>query len=246
MKDIEFSFEDAMIPQQRILETAERLRPTIRNMANAISGGYEGDLASLYLPDDRLMLGKVRQVIGENLQLKPAYLIVIGIGGSNLGTIAVQEAVLGKLYNQLTTSTKVLYADTVDSDSINNIITLIKPVLEKGGNILLNVISKSGTTTETIANAEVLIDILRMHKKDYKNCITVTSDKDSELWNIAVKEGFNVLEIPPKVGGRYSVFSSAGLFPLGLLGIDIERLLDGATHMREDCIDTNIEKTLQR
>ncbi len=242
MKDIEFSFEHAMIPQQRILETAERLRPMIRNMANAISEGYESDLASLYLPDDRLMLGKVRQVIGENLQLKPAYLIVIGIGGSNLGTIAVQEAMLGKLYNQLTASTKVLYADTVDSDSINNIITLIKPVLEKGGNIILNVISKSGTTTETIANAEVLIDLLRRHKKDYKKCITVTSDKDSELWNIAVKEGFKVLEIPKKVGGRYSVFSPVGLFPLGLLGIDIERLLDGARAMRDTCLNVNVEE----
>ena len=94
-------------------------------MANATSEGYEGDLASLCLPDDSLMLGKVRQAIDENLQLKPDYLIVVGIGGSNLGTIAVQEAVLGKLYNQLTTSTKVLYADTVDSDSINNIITLL-------------------------------------------------------------------------------------------------------------------------
>ena len=242
MKDIEFSFGDAMIPQQRILETAERLRPMIRNMANAISEGYEGDLASLCLPDDRLMLGKVRDVIGENLQLKPVYLIVVGIGGSNLGTIAVQETVLGKLYNQLTESTKVLYADTVDSDCMNNIITLVKPVLEKGGDIALNVISKSGTTTETIANAEVLIDLLRRHKKDYKNCITVTSNKDSELWNIAVKEGFNVLEIPKKVGGRYSVFSPVGLFPFGLLRMDIERLLDGAKCMKEVCIDTNIEK----
>ena len=242
VKDIEFSFEGAMSPQQRILETAERLRPTIRNMANSISEGYEGDLASLCLHDDRRILGKVKQVIGESLQLKPAYLIVVGIGGSNLGTIAVQEAVLGKLYNQLTAATKVLYADTVDSDSINNIITLIKPVLEKGGNIILNVISKSGTTTETIANAEVLIDLIRRHKKNYRNYITVTSDKDSELWNIAVTEGFNVLEIPKKVGGRYSVFSPVGLFPLGLLGIDIERLLDGAANMREACIDTNIEK----
>jgi glucose-6-phosphate isomerase len=188
------------------------------------------------------MLGKVRQVIGENLQLKPAYLIVIGIGGSNLGTIAVQEAMLGKLYNQLTASTKVLYADTVDSDSINNIITLIKPVLEKGGNIILNVISKSGTTTETIANAEVLIDLLRRHKKDYKKCITVTSDKGSELWNIAVREGFKVLEIPKKVGGRYSVFSPVGLFPLGLLGIDIERLLGGARAMRDTCFNVNVEE----
>ena len=242
MNDIAFSFGDAMIPQQRILETSERLRLMIRNMANVISEGYEGNLASLHLTEDKRMVNKVRQAIGEKLQLKPAYLIVIGIGGSNLGTIAVQEAVLGKRYNQLTAATKVLYADTVDSDSINDIITLVKPVLEKGGNIILNVISKSGTTTETIANAEVLIDLLLRHKKDYKNCITVTSDKDSELWNIAVKEEFNVLEIPKKVGGRYSVFSPAGLFPLGLLGIDIERLLDGATHMREVCIDTNIEK----
>ncbi|MGB8780712.1 MAG: hypothetical protein WCD81_08695 [Candidatus Bathyarchaeia archaeon] len=242
MKDTEFSFGDAMIPQQRILETAKMLRPEIRNMANAISGGYEGDMASLYLPDDRLMLGKVRQVIGKNLQLKPVYLVVVGIGGSNLGTIAVQEAVLGKLYNQLTASTKVLYADTVDSDGINNIITLAKPVLERGGNIALNVISKSGTTTETIANAEVLIDLLRRHKKNYKNCINVTSDKDSELWNIAVREGFNVLEIPKKVGGRYSVFSSVGLFPLGLLGINIEQLLDGARSIRDACINMNVEK----
>jgi glucose-6-phosphate isomerase len=242
LKEIEFSFEDAIIPQQRILETAERLRHEIKIMANAISEGYEGDLASLCLLDDRLMLSKVKQAIGKNLQLKPVYLVVVGIGGSNLGTIAVQEAVLGKLYNQLKTAPKVLYADTVDSDSINNIITLIKPILEKDGNIILNVISKSGTTTETIANAEVLIDLLRRHKKDYKNCITVTSDKDSELWNIAVTEEFNVLEIPKKVGGRYSVFSPAGLFPLGSLGIDIERLLEGATHIREVCTDTNIEK----
>jgi glucose-6-phosphate isomerase len=242
VKDTKFSFKDTMIPQQRILETAERLRPMIGNMVNAISEGYESDLASLCLPDDRLMLGKVRQAIEENLQLKPVYLIVVGIGGSNLGTIAVQEAILGKLCNQLTASTKVLYADTVDSDGINKIITLIKPVLEKGGNIAVNVVSKSGTTTETIANAEVLIDLLRRHKKDYKNCVNVTSDKDSELWNIAVREGFNVLEIPKKVGGRYSVFSPAGLFPLGLLGIDIARLLDGAAYMREACVDTNIEK----
>jgi glucose-6-phosphate isomerase len=242
VKDIEFSFKDAMIPQQRIFETAERLRPEIRNMTNAISEGYESDLASLCLPQDRLMLGKVKEVIGENLYLKPVYLVVVGIGGSNLGTIAVQEAVLGKLYNQLTASTKVLYADTVDSDNINDIITLVNPVLERGANVVLNVISKSGTTTETIANAEVLIDLLRRHKKDYEKCITVTSDKDSELWNIAVREGLNVLEIPKKVGGRYSVFSPVGLFPLGLLGIDIERLLDGARAMRDTCFNVNVEE----
>ncbi len=100
------------------------------------------------------MLGKLRQAICKYLQLKPAYLIVVDVGGSNLWLIAVQEAVLRKLYNQLTSSRKVLCADTVDSDGINNIIILIKPVLKKVGNIVLNVVSKSGTTTETIANAK--------------------------------------------------------------------------------------------
>jgi len=242
MKSIEFSFGDEMIPQQTILETAEKLKPEIRNTANAISQVYENDLASLCLPDDKRMLAKVRQAIDENTQLKPVYLIIDGIGGSNLGTIAVLEAVLGKLYNQMTTATKVLYVDTVDSDSVNDIIMLVKPVLEEGGNIVLNVISKSGTTTETIANAEVLIDSLRRHKKDYKKCISVTSDKGSELWNIAVKEGFNVLEIPKKVGGRFSVFSPVGLFPLGLLGINIEQLLDGAANMKKACLDTDIKR----
>jgi glucose-6-phosphate isomerase len=242
VKDIEFSFKDSIIPKQRILETAERLRPEIKTVSTGISEGCEGDLASLCLLNDKIELGKVRHAIGGNLQLKPAYLVVVGIGGSNLGTIAVQEAVLGKLYNQLMPSTKVLYADTVDSDNINNIITLVKPVLEKGGNIILNVISKSGTTTETIANAEVLIDLLRRQKKDYKNCITVTSDKGSELWKVAVREGLNVLEIPKNVGGRYSVFSPVGLFPLGLLGIDIEQLLDGAKSMRDTCINRTVEE----
>ncbi|NIU39493.1 hypothetical protein GWN65_05895 [Candidatus Bathyarchaeota archaeon] len=244
MKNIEFSFEDALIPQKKILKTAEKLNPEIKNMANAISKGYDDDRASINLSDDKSMLSKVKQNIKDKLRLKPEYLIVVGIGGSNLGTIAVQEAVLGKLYNQLNPSTKVLYADTVDPDFINGIIKLVKPILKKKGNIILNIISKSGTTTETIANSEVLIDSLRKYEKDFKNYVVVTSDKDSKLWNLAVRERFNVLEIPKKVGGRYSVFSPVGLFPLGLLGINIEHLLDGARSMRDTCINIDIKKNL--
>lgn len=242
MKDIEFSFEDTLIRQENILRTAEKLKPEIKNLTSVLSKGYDDDRASINLPDDKSMLSKVKQNIKDKLQLKPEYLIVVGIGGSNLGTIAVQEAVLGKLYNQLNPSTKVLYADTVDPDLINTIIRLVKPILKKKGNIILNIISKSGTTTETIANSEVLIDSLRRYKKDYKNFVVVTSDKDSRLWNLAVKEKFSVLEIPKKVGGRYSVFSPVGLFPLELLGINIEHLLDGAKSMRDTCINIDIEE----
>ena len=233
-----------MIPQKDILETAEKLKPEIKNMLSAASKGYDDDRASINLPYDKDMLSKVRQAVEDKSQLNPEYLVVVGIGGSNLGTMAVQEAVLGKFYNQLDPNVKVLYADTVDSDLVNAIVKMVEPTLERDCNIILNVVSKSGTTTETAANLEVIIDSLRRHRKEYGNYVVVTTDEDSKLWNLALKEGFSVLKIPKKVGGRYSVFSPVGLFPLGLLGIDIEHLLDGARFMRDACINLDIEQNL--
>jgi len=242
MKNIEFSYENALIPKKDVLETAEKLQPEIENMVRAISKGYDDERASINLPDDKDTLSKVKHIIKDKSQLKPEYLIVVGIGGSNLGTMAVQEAVLGKFYNQLHPAIKVLYADTVDSDLITTIIKMVEPVLERGRNIIINVISKSGTTTETAANFEVLLQSLKSYKEEYCEYVVVTSDKGSELWNLALREGFSLLEIPEKVGGRYSVFSSVGLFPLGLLGVKIEHLLDGVRSMRDTCINTDIEE----
>jgi len=242
MDKLELSYEDALIPKDQILETAEKLRPEIRNMRNAISRGYDDDRASINLPDDDEMLSTVKSVIEEKLTLEPEYLIVIGIGGSNLGTIAIQEAILGKLYNLLAPPIKVLYADTVDSSLIGNIIRIVEPTLRRDGNILLNVVSKSGITTETIADFRILLDLLRKYKKEYRDYIVATCNRDSKLWSLALNEGFTALEIPLKVGGRYSVFSPVGLFPLGLLGIRIEDLLKGAKEMREACIDMELER----
>jgi len=142
----------------------------------------------------------------------------------------------------LTPSTKVLYADTVDSDYLSNILALVEPVLERESNVVLCIVSKSGTTTETVANAEVLIESLRKHGKSHQKCVVVISDKDSKLWKIALREGFNVLETPERVGGRYSVLSPVGLFPLGLLGINMDKLLAGAKSMRDACVDANVER----
>jgi glucose-6-phosphate isomerase len=68
----------------------------------------------------------------------------------------------------------------------------------------------------------------------------VTTDKDSKFWNFAQQKEFNVLEIPKKVGGRFSVFSSVGLFPLGMLGINIEQLINGAQLMKEKCLSHDL------
>jgi len=239
---MEFSCEGALFSQSEILATTEKLKPEIRNLANSISKGYEDDNASINLPDDKDMLSKVKQITNEKWQLKPEYLIVIGIGGSNLGTIAVQEAVLGKLYNQQNPAMKVLYADTVDTELIDAIVKIAESALAKGGNIILDVVSKWGTTTETMANFTVLVDLLRRHRNEYAKYIVATCDKGSKLWRLALKEGWSLLEIPEKVGGRYSVFSPVGLFPLGLLGTDLGRLLEGARSMRDSCVNTDVEK----
>jgi len=211
-------------------------------MVRAASRGYNDSRAAINLPDDKEMLARVKQVVEDKSQLKPEYLVVVGTGGSNLGTIAVQEAVLGKLYNQLDPAIKVLYADTTDSDYINNIIQLIEPALKRDGSVLVNGISKSGTTTETIANFEIILNLLRRYVKDYERYVVVTSDKGSKLWNLALEKGFDVLEVPKMVGGRYSVLSTVGLFPLGLLGLNIEQLLEGARYTRDLCIQSGIEK----
>ncbi len=155
-------------------------------MNKAVNLQYEDDRASINLPDDKQALKKVKTLIDEKKKLKPRYLVVIGIGGSNLGTMAVQEAVLGKLYNQLNPDIKVLYADTVDSDLINDIIKIIEPILKKGENIIINGVSKSGGTTETIANFEILVEMLKKYKKDYEKYVIVTSDKNSKLLEFCI------------------------------------------------------------
>jgi len=242
MENLKLLYEDSLIPKEDILKTAEKIRPEIERMRGVVSKGYDDERASINLPDDEEMLKTVKRTVREKLALELEYLIVIGIGGSNLGTVAVQEAVLGKLYNLTGPPIKVLYADTVDSCLINSIMKIIKPSLKSEGNLLIDVISKSGTTTETVANFRILLNLLRKYKRRYKDYVVVTCDRDSMLWRLAVKEGFTTLGIPRKVGGRYSVFSPVGLFPLGLLGIQIDNLLNGAKQMRDECIDVDLER----
>jgi len=236
MKSLTFSNNNALVSEASIRNSVKKLLKEIKILSN-LNSDYSDSRSSINLPLDLPMLRGVKDMIKEKLKLKPSYLIVVGIGGSNLGTIAIQEAVLGKLYNQLNPKIKVLYADTVDSDSINSIIQLIK---SEKGNVLLNVISKSGTTAETVANFEVLLNTLKKYKKNFNKYVVAATDQGSRLWDLAIKNHFDVLEIPKKVGGRYSVFSPVGLFPLGMLGINLEKLLRGAEDMKHKCLSKSL------
>jgi glucose-6-phosphate isomerase len=211
-----------------------KLKEELGRMQYAAGGLYEDDRASINLPLDKEHIKRATELAKK---YKDASLVVVvGIGGSNLGTIAVQEAVLGKLHNLSGKRPRMLYADTVDPDTISSISAQMEQELRKKKQVVLNIVTKKGTTIETVANFLVLLQTLQKHRKDFRKYVVVTTDENSVLWELAQREHYTRLAIPAKVGGRYSVFSLVGLFPLALAGIDIKKLLDGAAHMRALCL----------
>lgn len=235
--NITIRFDNAGVSLKENIQHFNTLKSEIMRVNQALDDhAYDSVYASLNLPFDDSSIQKIKTLVDDKKSLKPTVLVVIGIGGSNLGTLAIQEALLGKLYNEKNPDLKIYYADTVDSAYISEILKLVTQELKNGNRIILNVVTKSGTTTETIANFEIFLQLLmRYYPDEYAQYVVVTTDRDSVLWNIAHEEKFSLLEIPKNVGGRYSVFSAVGLFPLGLLGCDIFSLLRGATDMLKIC-----------
>ena len=208
----------------------------LTRIQEAAKGMYESEYASITLPLDNAHL-RASKRMAEKYK-SATLIIVVGIGGSNLGTIAVQEAVLGKLHDvNPGKRPRILYADTVDPESLARINAILDAELKKGGKAVLNIISKSGGTTEIVANFEVLLATLQKHKgKKAKEWIVATTEEGSHLFTFARDHGWQTLTMPKRVGGRYSVLSNVGLFPLALIGIDIKKLMDGAAHMRAECL----------
>jgi len=231
MKTITLDYEKTcQVDADTLKESQKKLEPEIERIHQTRDDDYSTQYASINLPFDENLIKTICATVKSKKALQPTALVVIGIGGSNLGTLAVLEALCGKFYNDHH-DIKVYFVDTVDSDHTNDIAQFVEHELAKGRNIIINVISKSGTTTETIANFELFLEILKSHRPyNYYHFVVATTDENSALWKLAQEEKFTTLPIPKNVGGRYSVFSAVGLFPLCFLDIDIEELCAGAQH----------------
>ena len=217
------------------------LSDKIKKIALQVDNQYKSPYASLYCSFDKELLKTVKKVVKDKQKLRPTVLIVVGIGGSSLGTKAIQEAVLGRYYNASNPDIKIYFAQTVDADKTATIIRVMDKEFKQGNAVLLTVVTKSGTTTETIANFEVLLHLLKQeYPKTYYDYVVVVTDKDSVLWKQAEHEKFSLLEVPKNVGGRYSVFSAVGLFPLAMIGIDIDKLHEGAQEALHNCLQEDI------
>ena len=160
------------------------------------------------------------QYVRENYDV----LVVCGIGGSYLGARAAIEAINGLLPNK---DLEIIYmGQTFSTDYIYDVMDYLKDK-----NFAINVISKSGTTTETSVSFRLLKDLLesKVGKEKARDAIIATTDKArGALKTLADKEGYETYVLPDDIGGRYSVLTAVGLFPIACAGINIDEMMEGA------------------
>ena len=171
-------------------------------------------------------------------------LLVIGIGGSYLGARAVIEALSSSFYNMQTLkqrkSTLVLYAgNNLSSNYINELIEIIGDK-----DFSINVISKSGTTTEPAIAFRIFREMLenKYGIDEARSRIYVTTDKArGALKKLSEEEGYETFVIPDNVGGRYSVLTAVGLLPIATAGMDIVKLMNGAKSAEDNYNDKELK-----
>ena len=167
-------------------------------------------------------------------------LVVCGIGGSYLGARCALEAL-----NGLKSDDKLEIIFMGQTFSPNYVSQVLKYL--EGKNFAINVISKSGTTTETSISFRLLKELLerQIGKEAAKKAIYATTDKEKgALKTLCNQEGYATYVLPGNIGGRYSVLTAVGLFPLAAAGIDIEAMLKGAAEAREAYDSTDLKKNI--
>lgn len=175
--------------------------------------------------------------IAHSIRSKSNYFLLLGIGGSALGARALVEA-LKPLYN-LKNYPKIFIYDNLDPTTLTSILSIIN--LNK---TTVNVVTKSGSTVETMASFLILLDVLKkIHGNKFsKWIIATTAPGKGILREIAEKEGIKTLAIHPHVVGRFSVLSPVGLLPASVAGINIKGILKGAKDISMKCAEEDMWK----
>jgi len=230
--------ETAHVTNEEISAEAPNLEPYIERLNKvAKADNYMYEESSINLPFDDKILERIVKLKEKYATSKLKYILDIGIGGSNLGTKAIYDALYG--YADLVEPDrypKMIFADTNDPTFIYKLYQFLRTKIHDPQEMIINAVSKSGKTTETIVN----LDIIASNVPFAKDRLVITTAYNSDLWKAARDLELDCLPIPNKVGGRYSVFSSVGLFPLACMGTDISELLKGAMEARKACLRKNV------
>ncbi|MGB8468511.1 MAG: hypothetical protein WCE21_05955 [Candidatus Babeliales bacterium] len=196
---------------------------------------YAHPLSYAYLPFDNAMHAIIAQCAADIRLQEPALIIAIGIGGSQLGASALYTALQCTIAHAYVP--ELLFADTFDVLHMERIIKRMHDLLRVGKKVIIVGVTKSGTTAETVANMQVCIDQLKLYDTSWREAVVVITDPGSPLDIYAQQATLMRLPIPLAVGGRYSVFSAAGLFVCALVGIDIDQLCAGARDITQLLFD---------
>ncbi len=182
------------------------------------------------------------QAAAKKIQGDSKALVVIGIGGSYLGAKGAIDFLCSPNYNLKKKSTPNIYfaGNGLSGDYLQEIVELIGEE-----DFSVNVISKSGTTTEPAVAFRFFRELLekKYGKAEAAKRIYATTDKaKGALKSLSDAEGYETFVVPDDVGGRYSVLTAVGLLPIAVAGVDIEALMDGAADMMETCRSAEIDQ----
>lgn len=175
---------------------------------------------------DKSEFERIKQA-AERIKKHSDAMVVIGIGGSYLGARSAIESLSHSFHNQMNNKTHVYFAgQNISSTYISHLFELLE-----GKDITVNVISKSGTTTEPALAFRIFRDYMekKYGKEEARKRIFATTDqKKGALKKLADEEGYETFVIPDDVGGRYSVLTAVGLLPIAVAGLDIDQMMEGA------------------
>ncbi len=196
----------------------------------------EGKIGFMELPyQDEKILDKI-ETIAKRIRSDYENFVIIGIGGSSLGSIALHNALNHSFHNLLSNekrnAPKMFFPDNIDPELLANLFDVID--VKK---TMFNVITKSGSTSETMANFLIVWEKLQEELGDdaAKSLVVTTDPVHGNLHRLSGEYGFDILEVPTNVGGRFSVLSPVGLLSAAVSGIDIRELLAGAAYMDDIC-----------
>ena len=241
---IKLNLKNSSINDKMISHYAEDVE-RIHNEMNKKSGDEKEFLGWLNLPTDydKEEFARIKKA-AEKIKKDSDVLVVIGIGGSYLGARAVIEGLSHSFYNSMPDSKRktpqIVYAGCNLSPVYLN--DLLDFVADK--DISINVISKSGTTTEPAIAFRVFREVLetKYGVEEARKRIYVTTDKQKgALKTLANEEHYETFVIPDNVGGRYSVLTAVGLLPIATAGIDIDKLMQGAKDAQDKYAESSVK-----
>lgn len=229
-------------------EELEALTPKLAQVHEELQAGrISGKYAFMDLPYDTKVVEEVSRLAKPLLEWCWEF-VVLGIGGSALGARALHQALCHPQHNYLPIGRRkhrpgLFVLDNIDPDFMYGVLDGLN--IKR---VAVNVISKSGSTAETMAQFLFLCQLLKSRlggEDKLRERLIITTDPDKGPLRALVKEkGFRSLDVPPKVGGRYSVLSVVGLFPAHLMGIDPAELLAGARFMDQRLKESPVAENL--